>query len=105
MKKDLYRFAKARKNKRKEFYKLSADEIKMIEYQYYSKFNTIPIKSKRIGKLKGEHIVKYVSSIEEIKISHKSYSRKGFAEGAILAAEFVKNKKGIFSMNDIINTL
>ena len=40
MKKDLYRFAKARKNKRKELFKLSADEIKMIEYQYYSKFNT-----------------------------------------------------------------
>ena len=41
MKKDLYRFAKARKNKRKEFYRLSADEIKMIEYQYYSKFNDV----------------------------------------------------------------
>jgi len=73
--------------------------------KYYPKFNTIPIKSKRIGKLKGEHIVKYVSPINEIKISHKSYSRKGFAEGAILAAEFIKNKKGIFSMSDIINTL
>ena len=40
MKKDLYRFAKARNNKRKEIFKLSAEEIKMIEYQYYSKFNT-----------------------------------------------------------------
>ena len=40
MKKDLYRFAKARKNKRKEIYKLSADEIKMVEYNYYYKFNT-----------------------------------------------------------------
>ena len=40
MKKDLYRFAKARKNKRKEIYKLSADEIKMVEHNYYSKFNT-----------------------------------------------------------------
>ena len=39
MKKDLYRFAKARKNKRKELFKLSADEIKMIEYNYYYKFN------------------------------------------------------------------
>ena len=39
MKKDLYRFAKARKNKRKEIYKLSAEEIKMIEYNYYTKFN------------------------------------------------------------------
>ncbi len=40
MKRDLYRFAKARKNKRKEFYRLNAEEIKMIEYNYYSKFNT-----------------------------------------------------------------
>lgn len=40
MKKDLYRFAKARKNKRKELYRLSVDEIKMVEYQYYSKYNT-----------------------------------------------------------------
>ena len=39
MKRDLYRFAKARKNKRKEIYRLSAEEIKMIEYQYYSKYN------------------------------------------------------------------
>ena len=40
MKRDLYRFAKARKAKRKELFKLSAEEIKMVEYQYYSKFNT-----------------------------------------------------------------
>ena len=39
MKRDLYRFAKARKNKRKEIYRLSAEEIKMIEYQYYFKYN------------------------------------------------------------------
>ena len=40
MKRDLYRFAKARRNKRVELFKLSADEIKMIEHNYYSKFNT-----------------------------------------------------------------
>ena len=40
MKRDLYRFAKARKNKRRELFKLSAEEIKMIEYKYYYKFNT-----------------------------------------------------------------
>ena len=39
MKKDLYRFAKARKNKRVELFKLNSEEIKMIEYQYYSKYN------------------------------------------------------------------
>ena len=67
--------------------------------------NKIPIKSKRIGNLKGEHIVKYVSDIEEIKISHKSYNRRGFAEGAILAAEFLKNNKGFFTMKSVINNL
>ena len=40
MKRDLYRFAKARKNKRRELFKLSAEEIKMIEYNYYYKLNT-----------------------------------------------------------------
>ena len=39
MKKDLYRFAKARKNKRKEIYKLTSDEIKLVEYNYYKRFN------------------------------------------------------------------
>ena len=40
MKRDLYRFAKARKAKRKELFKLANEEIKMIEYNYYYKFNT-----------------------------------------------------------------
>jgi len=65
----------------------------------------IPIFSKRIGNLKGEHIVKYMSPIDEIKISHKAYSREGFAKGAILAAEFIKNKQGVFSMTDVIKKL
>ena len=39
MKRDLYRFAKARRDKHVELFKLSADEIKMVEYQYYSKYN------------------------------------------------------------------
>ena len=69
------------------------------------KNKNIPIKSKRMGKLKGEHLVKYYSEIDEIKISHKAYSRVGFAKGAILGAEFIKNKKGFFTMNDIIKNL
>ena len=64
-----------------------------------------PIISKRMGKLKGEHIVQYASSNDMIKISHKAHNRKGFATGAILAAEFIQNKQGVFSMNDVINNL
>ena len=64
-----------------------------------------PIESKRLGKLKGEHMVCYRSTIDEIQIKHKAKSRSGFAKGAILAAEFIYNKKGIFTMNDIIKNL
>jgi len=63
------------------------------------------IKSKRIGKLKGEHIIHAYSKVDSIKLSHKAHNRDGFAKGAILAAEFIKNKKGVFSMEDLINNL
>ena len=43
MKRDLYRFAKARKNKRKEIYKLTSDEIKLVEYNYYKRLSLIHI--------------------------------------------------------------
>jgi len=77
-----------------------------IENDINKKLNyTIPIESKRIGTLKGEHMVNYISEIDEIQISHKAKNRSGFAQGAILAAEFIYNKKGVFTMNDIIQNL
>ena len=45
------------------------------------------------------------SEIDEIKITHKANKRIGFAKGAVLAAEFIKNKKGFFTMEDVINNL
>jgi 4-hydroxy-tetrahydrodipicolinate reductase len=65
----------------------------------------IPIKSKRIGKLKGEHVVNYISKIDEITIKHKAKNRLGFSKGAILAAEFIHNKTGCFTMTDVIQNL
>ena len=67
--------------------------------------DTIPILSKREEGNKGEHHVKYVSNHDEIKISHKSLNRNGFAEGAIIAAEFIQFKTGYYTMSDIIKTL
>tara|TARA_B100000579_G_scaffold123007_1_gene99075 strand:- start:71200 stop:71889 length:690 start_codon:yes stop_codon:yes gene_type:complete len=67
--------------------------------------NPIPIKSKRMGQVKGEHIVKYISEIDEITISHKSKNRNGFSEGALLAAEFIRDKQGYFKMTDVIKNL
>lgn len=60
------------------------------------------ITSKRIDEVPGTHIVKYQSAIDDIEIMHKAHNRKGFALGAVLAAEFLKNKTGIFGMNDLM---
>lgn len=64
----------------------------------------IPIKAERTGEVPGIHKVKYESDIDFIEITHSAKSRKGFALGAILAAEFICGKKGIFGMKDLINS-
>lgn len=63
---------------------------------------TLFIKDVREGDVPGTHIIKYKSPIDDIEIMHKAQNRKGFALGAVIAAEFLKNKKGIYTMLDII---
>ncbi len=65
--------------------------------------NELSIISKRIDEVPGTHSVKYSSSIDDIEIIHTAHNRKGFAQGAVLAAEFIAGKKGIFSMKDVLN--
>lgn len=60
------------------------------------------IVSLREGSVPGIHTIKYHSEVDFIEISHSAYSRKGFALGAVLAAEFTKGKKGILSMKDLL---
>ncbi|WP_301921724.1 4-hydroxy-tetrahydrodipicolinate reductase [Ferruginibacter sp.] len=62
----------------------------------------LSIISERIDPAPGTHIVKYSSLIDDIEITHTAHSRKGFATGAVLAAEFLQGKKGIFSMKDVL---
>ena len=64
--------------------------------------NELSIISKRIDEVPGTHSVKYFSPIDDIEIIHTAHNRKGFAEGAVLAAEFINGKKGIFSMKDVL---
>jgi 4-hydroxy-tetrahydrodipicolinate reductase len=64
--------------------------------------NEISIISKRIDPAPGTHVVKYISAIDDIEIIHTAHNRTGFATGAVLAAEFLQNKKGIFSMKDVL---
>ncbi len=62
----------------------------------------LPIISERVDPAPGTHLVKYFSSIDDIEIIHTAHSRDGFAGGAVLAAEFIWNKKGIFTMQDVL---
>ncbi len=62
----------------------------------------INITAKRIDPAPGTHIVTYNSPIDTIEISHTAHSREGFATGAVLAAEWIFGKKGVFSMKDML---
>tara|TARA_B100000809_G_scaffold24130_1_gene21097 strand:- start:18109 stop:18810 length:702 start_codon:yes stop_codon:yes gene_type:complete len=64
--------------------------------------DTIKITAKRIDEVKGTHIINYDSDIDTISIKHEAHSRDGFALGAILAAEWLADKKGIFTMKDVL---
>ena len=63
----------------------------------------LSIISKRIDPAAGTHSIKYTSDIDDIEIIHTAHNRKGFAAGALLAAEFIHDKKGIFSMKDVLD--
>ena len=63
----------------------------------------LSIISERIDPAAGTHEVKYSSEVDDIEIIHTAHSRKGFALGAVQAAEYIADKKGIFSMKDVLN--
>ena len=64
--------------------------------------NELVIQSERIDPAPGTHMVKYSSEVDDIEIIHTAHTRVGFASGAVLAAEFAFEKKGIFTMKDVL---
>lgn len=64
--------------------------------------NKIPITAIREADVPGTHSITYTSEIDQIEIIHTAKSRQGFALGAVLAAEFLKTKTGVFSMLDVL---
>jgi len=62
----------------------------------------LKISASRVDNVPGTHVVTYVSDVDELSIKHEAKSRKGFALGAVLAAEFVINKKGVLKMHDML---
>ena len=74
---------------------LDGDEVEQEHHQ-------IPIKSIREGDVPGTHTVSYRSEIDDIEIKHTAHGRQGFALGAVLVAEWIKNKKGNLGMDDFL---
>ena len=64
--------------------------------------NEIPIVAKRVDDVPGTHTIDYTSEIDSIKIEHIAHNRNGFALGAVIAAEWIINKKGVFTMKDVL---
>ena len=62
----------------------------------------LSIISKRIDEVPGTHTVTYQSAVDEISMTHTAHNRTGFAVGAVVAAEWLKGKKGVFGMNDLM---
>ncbi|MEM6719932.1 MAG: 4-hydroxy-tetrahydrodipicolinate reductase [Bacteroidota bacterium] len=65
--------------------------------------NQIPIVAKRIPEVPGTHEITYNSAIDSISIKHEAHNRQGFALGAVVAAEWIQGKKGVYSMKDVLN--
>ncbi|SOE24132.1 dihydrodipicolinate reductase [Spirosomataceae bacterium TFI 002] len=70
--------------------------------QAIPKTNEVPIWSIREGKVPGTHSIKYISDVDEIEIKHEAKSRYGFALGAVIAAEWLNGKEGIYGMDEML---
>jgi len=80
----------------------SIDQKKQWVNEPSKKREDLEIISERIDPAPGTHIIAYQSDIDDIEIKHTAHNRKGFATGAVLAAEFLKGKKGIYNMSDVL---
>ncbi len=86
---------------------LAEDIIKRSSYESWgdekSTKEIIPITSRREGQIPGTHTIDYQSQVDSISIKHTAHNREGFALGAVIAAEWILDKKGVFSMKDVLN--
>lgn len=86
---------------------LADDIIKNSKYGTWTldaaKPKELHIEAKRIDNVPGTHEVSYTSQVDTIDIKHTAHSRDGFALGAVIAAEWIVNKNGVFTMKDVLN--
>ncbi len=84
-----------------ELIDLHASKEKWVNHSEKNE-SELAIISKRIEGVPGTHSINYQSEIDELNLSHIAHSRKGFAQGALMAAHFIQGKKGYFEMKDLL---
>ena len=82
----------------------------IMEHTKYSNWSledkgdrTIPVHAIRTGQVPGTHTIRWGSAVDRIDITHTAHNREGFALGAVIAAEWIKDKKGVYTMKDVLN--
>jgi 4-hydroxy-tetrahydrodipicolinate reductase len=80
---------------------------RMLDFQLSTPENnlpeaTLPIVAIREGEVPGTHRVQWQSNVDDITIEHRAHSRQGFAWGALTAARWLANKKGVYTMSDVL---
>ena len=65
--------------------------------------DSLLITAKREPHVPGTHIVTYSSDVDEIQIIHQAKTRRGFAEGAVMAARWMRGRKGVYEMKDLLS--
>jgi 4-hydroxy-tetrahydrodipicolinate reductase len=85
-------------NKNYTNWKTGLNELPKVEK------DELAIIAKREPDVPGTHSVIYSSEIDSISLTHTAHNRKGFALGAVIAAEWLVNKKGVFTMSNILNS-
>jgi len=86
---------------------LAEEIIKNSEYKSWTLSvptnDKLGITAKRIENVPGTHEVTYQSKVDTLEIKHTAHSREGFALGAVIAAEWIADKKGVFTMKNVLN--
>lgn len=73
-----------------------------VDRQAQAADNVVPIHAQRVGDTPGTHVVHYHSAIDSLEIKHTAHGREGFASGALMAAQWLVNKTGVFGMSDLL---
>jgi 4-hydroxy-tetrahydrodipicolinate reductase len=85
---------------------LAHDIIAQSKYNKWvlanAKADELPIDAKRIENVPGTHTIVYDSDVDSIEIKHTAHNREGFALGAVIAAEWIIGKSGVFTMKDVL---